>query len=127
MVPRGFAMDDERVWRLEESLWHGGEERYHKRVDPDCIMSLSRAPHVFAGEAAIQAVSGTPDWDKVSFSDREVRRPEKGLIVLGYRVSVAKGETRFNAACTSVYRRRSHADWTVIQHAQIALDTEGNT
>jgi len=119
-------MDDERVWRFEESLWRASDERYHERVDPDCIMSLSRAPHVFAGEAAVAAVSRTPDWDEVSFSGREVRRPQEGLIVVGYRVSAAKGDSRFAAACTSVYRRRAHEDWTVIQHAQIALDPEGN-
>ena len=115
-------MDDERVWRFEESLWHGTDERYHERVDPDCIMSLSRAPHVFAGDAAVEAVSGTPDWDEVTFSDREVRRPQEGLIVIAYRVSARKGETRFHAACSSTYRRRGHDDWTVVQHAQVALD-----
>lgn len=121
-------MDDERVWRFEESLWHATDERYHERVDPDCVMSLSRQPYVFTGKAAVDAVSGTPDWDEVSFSAREVRRPQEGLIVLGYRVAAARGGTRFAAACTSVYRRRAHEDWTVVQHAQIALDsTEGET
>lgn len=115
-------MDDERVWRFEESLWRATDERYHDRVDPDCVMALSRAPHVFAGEAAVEAVSGTPDWDEVAFRDRVVRRPQEGLIVIGYHVVAASGQTRFAAACTSVYRRRGHEDWTVVQHAQIALD-----
>lgn len=115
-------MDDERVWRFEESLWQAADERYHELVDPDCIMALSRHPHVFAGEAAVEAVSGTPAWDSVSFSQREVRRPQEGLIVVGYRVAVSRGDTDFAAACTSVYRRRGHDDWTVVQHAQIALD-----
>lgn len=51
-------------------------------------------------------------------------RPEEGMIVVGYRVRAAKGERRFTAACTSVYRRRAHDDWTVVQHAQVALDDE---
>lgn len=115
-------MDDERVWRFEESLWRATGERYHERVDRDCVMALSRDPYVFAGGAAVEAVSGTPAWDEVSFSARDVRRPEEGLIVLGYRVAASRGETRFTAACTSVYRRRGHEDWTVVQHAQIALE-----
>lgn len=114
-------MDDERVWRFEESLWRASDERYHERVDRDCIMALGEAPHVFAGEAAVNAVSGTPAWDEVSFSDQSVTRPEEGLIVIGYKVDAAKGDTCFKAACTSVYRRRGHDDWTVVQHAQIAL------
>lgn len=115
-------MDDERVWRFEESLWRASGVRYHERVDPDCIISLSRPPQVSAGGAAVDAVSQTPEWDEVSFSDREVRRPEEGLIVIGYRIAAAKGEARFEAACTSVYRRRAHDDWSVVQHAQIPLE-----
>ena len=114
-------MDDDRVWNFEESLWRASDERYHERVDPECIMALSHRPHLFRGEAAVEAVSGTPEWDEVTFSDTAISRPEEGMIVVGYRVTAAKGDTRFQAACTSVYRRRAHDDWTVIQHAQVAL------
>lgn len=117
-------MDDERIWNFEESLWRAREERYHERVDPDCVMALSRSPWLFTGEAAVQAVSDTPKWDEVTFSDKDVRRPQEGLIAIAYRVAVSRGETRFAAACTSVYRRLGHEDWTVVQHCQIALDPE---
>ena len=120
-------MDDERVWKFEESLWRAHEERYHERVDPDCVMALSRAPWLFAGKDAIEAVSHTPAWDEVVFSHRDVRRPQEGMIAIAYRVAVTRGETRFAAACTSVYRRRAHDDWTVIQHCQIALDPQQET
>jgi hypothetical protein len=115
-------MDDNRVWKFEESLWRASEDRYHEQVDPDCIMVLSHPPHVFVGTEAVEAVSGTPTWDEVSFSDQNISRPEEGLIVVGYRVEAKKGENRFTAACTSVYRRKAHEDWTVVQHAQLALD-----
>lgn len=114
-------MDDDRVWNFEASLWQASDERYHERVDEECIMALSHAPHLFRGQAAIEAVSGTPGWDKVAFSDRDISRPEEGLIVVGYHVRAEKGETVFSAACTSVYRRRAHEDWTVVQHAQVAF------
>lgn len=117
-------MDDERIWQFEESLWRASEERYHERVDPDCVMALSRAPWLHCGGSAVAAVSHTPAWDEVAFSHRDVRRPQEGLIAIAYRVVVTKGDTRFAAACTSVYRRRAHEDWTVIQHCQIALDPE---
>ena len=45
----------------------------------------------------------------------------------GYRVAAAKGEARFEAACTSVYRRRAHDDWSVVQHAQIPLELQQET
>ena len=118
-------MDDDRVWNFEESLWRASDERYHERVDPECIMALSHAPHLFSGEAATEAVTGTPEWDEVTFSDQSISRPEEGMIVIGYRVTAARGDTRFRAACTSVYRRRGNEDWTVVQHAQVALPEDG--
>ena len=120
-------MDDERVWKFEESLWRASEDRYHERVDPDCVMALSREPWLFTGNDAVEAVSHTPAWEQVSFSRQDVRRPQEGLIAIAYHVAVAKGDTRFAAACTSVYRRRAHEDWTVIQHCQIALDPQQET
>lgn len=114
-------MDDQRVWDFEQGLWQTSEERYHERVDPECVMALSHEPFLVQGQDAIDAVSGTPDWDEVSFSDKTISRPEEGLIVVGYRIKAEKGETRFDAACTSVYRRKAHDDWSVVQHAQVAL------
>ncbi|TBN42435.1 DUF4440 domain-containing protein [Paracoccus subflavus] len=112
-------MDDDRVWKFEESLWQASDQRYHERVDPQCIMALSHAPHLFAGQDAVEAVSGTPEWDEVQFENKTVSRPEEGMIVVGYHVAASRGDTRFTAACTSVYRRRGHDDWTVVQHAQV--------
>ncbi|WP_136684231.1 DUF4440 domain-containing protein [Falsirhodobacter xinxiangensis] len=113
-------MDDERIWSFEESLWKTSEDRYHEKVDPECVMALSHAPNLVRGDDAVRAVSGTPDWDDVEFSDRVVSRPQEGLIVVGYHVRARKDDTRFSAACTSVYRRKGHEDWTVVQHAQVA-------
>jgi len=123
-------VDDNRVWNFEESLWRASEERYHEQVDPECIMALSHAPYLFSGKEAVEAVSGTPEWDAVTFSDKTISRPEEGLIVVGNRVKAKKGETRFTAACTSVYRRKAHEDWSVVQHAQAVdapcVDAPGN-
>lgn len=117
-------MDDDRVWRFEESLWRASQDRYHEQVDPECVMALSRAPHLFSGKDAVNAVSGTPEWDRVTFSDKTVSRPEEGLIVVGYCIKAEKGEKRFRAACTSVYRRKAHEDWSVVQHSQVVIDPD---
>ncbi|WP_255331237.1 hypothetical protein [Paracoccus albicereus] len=63
------------------------------------------------------------DWEDVTFSEKSVSRPEEGMIVVGYQVAALKGETRFAAVCTSVYRRKGHDDWSVVQHAQVATAT----
>ncbi|RJE78567.1 DUF4440 domain-containing protein [Paracoccus sp. JM45] len=113
-------MDDNRVWNFEESLWQASEDRYHERIDPECVMALSHAPFLFHGEAAVRAVTGTPDWDEVEFLNRQISRPQEGLIVVGYEIRAKKGETIFEAACTSVYRRIEPEEWRVVQHAQVA-------
>lgn len=113
-------MDDERVWNFEESLWQASQGRYHERVDDECIMALSHAPYLFQGDAAVEAVAGTPEWDDVTFSNRQISRPEEGLIVVGYEVKAEKADLCFTAACISVYRRKAHEDWTVVQHSQVA-------
>ncbi|MCJ8139537.1 hypothetical protein [Falsirhodobacter halotolerans] len=114
-------MDDKRVWEFERSLWEASEERYHSRVDDECVMALSHAPHLVAGSDAADTVSGTPKWETVTFSDEVIKRPQEGLIVIGYKVEAVKDETRFHATCTSVYRRRAHEDWTVVQHSQVVI------
>ncbi|RJL01881.1 DUF4440 domain-containing protein [Paracoccus aestuarii] len=114
-------MDDDRVWKFEDALWRASEDRYHDRVDDECVMALPHAPHVLQGQGAIDAVSGTPEWDEVSFDDRTISRPQEGLIVVGYTVRARKDGTEFAAACSSTYLRKGHEDWTVIQHAQVPL------
>ncbi|GLS80627.1 DUF4440 domain-containing protein [Paracoccus marinus] len=114
-------MDDSRIWSFEESLWVASEEGYHQNVDAECVMALGTDPHIYAGEAAVKAVSHTPKWDEVTFSDQHVSRPQEGLIVIGYKVAASKGDKSFRAACTSVYRRIEHEDWTVVQHAELPL------
>ncbi|MFN3944694.1 MAG: DUF4440 domain-containing protein [Allosphingosinicella sp.] len=113
-------MDDERVWRFEESLWIGGEDVYRSAVDADCLMVVPADPFVLRGEAAIAAVSGTPRWTKVELSRRQVARPEEGLIVVAYHARAEReGEAGYEAWCTSTYRRLGHEDWRVVQHQQL--------
>jgi hypothetical protein len=111
-------MDDDRVWRFEESLWTADAEHYRESIDEACLMVLPQPPFVMSGEEAVAAVASTPRWDSVELSDRRVARPEEGLIVVAYHVEAAKGEERYAAHCTSTYRRRAHEDWTVVQHQQ---------
>ena len=69
-------MNDDRVWRFEESLWRASEDHYHEQVDAECVMALSHAPYLYSGDDAVKAVSGTPEWESVSFSEKTISRPE---------------------------------------------------
>lgn len=111
-------MDDDRVWNFEESLWSGDAENYAKLIDDKCLMVLPTPPYVFDGRQAIAAVSETPRWTSAKFSDNRIERPEEGLIVVAYHVDAERGDERYEAHCTSTYRRRGHEDWQVVQHQQ---------
>ena len=112
-------MEDARVWQFEDSLWTADADHYREAVDEACVMVLPTEPYVLAGSTAIQAVINTPQWSDVEISQRQVSRPEEGLIVVAYKVAASKeGQGRYEAYCTSTYRRLSHSDWRVVQHQQ---------
>ena len=113
-------MTDDRVWGFEESLWTGDAEHYRQLIDDECLMVLPKPPYVMSGKQAIEAVADTPRWSKVSLSERQVARPEEGLIVIAYRADAEKdGGEKYQAWCTSTLRRLSHDEWRVVQHQQL--------
>ena len=122
-------MDDERVWSFEESLWIGDADHYRELIDPECLMVVPQPPFVLKGEEAVKAVSDTPRWSKVEITDRQVSRPQEGLIVIAYQASAEKeGGEKYVARCTSTIRRLEHELWRVIQHQQTPpLVTQAST
>ena len=72
---RRIAVDDDRIWNFEESLWTADAAHYEESVDDECLMVLPSPPFVFTGQQAIDAVKDTPRWDKVSLTERQVARP----------------------------------------------------
>lgn len=112
-------MEDERVWSFEESLWTGDAEHYRELIDDECLMVVPTPPFVMGGSQAVEAVSKTPRWTSVTLSDRQVRRPQEGLIVIAYTAEAKKdGGKSYTAHCTSVIRRLDHDRWRVVQHQQ---------
>lgn len=119
-------MDDDRVWSFEESLWTADADHYEESVDDECLMVLPTPPFVFTGRQAIDAVKDTPRWDEIVLSEKQVMRPQEGLIVVAYRADGKKGSEAYTAYCTSTYRRIEHEVWTVVQHQQTPpLTTKG--
>ena len=113
-------MDDERVWGFEESLWTASPEHYRESIDEECLMALPAEPHLFKGQAAVDAVSNTPRWAKVALTHREVSRPQEGLIVISYKAEAEReGAQPYTAYCTSTYRRLAHEVWKVVPHTQV--------
>ncbi|RYG85165.1 MAG: DUF4440 domain-containing protein [Alphaproteobacteria bacterium] len=112
-------MEDARVWEFETSLWTATPEHYREAIDDECLMVVPSEPFILTGAEAIEAVSRTPRWTEVKMSDQRVSRPQEGLIVVAYAVDASKdGETRYQARCSSTYRRLAHEEWRVVQHQQ---------
>jgi Domain of unknown function (DUF4440) len=112
-------MDDNRVWSLEERLWTADADLYREAIDDNCLMVVPAEPFVLSRAQAIDAVSNTPRWSNVDLSQQQIMRPQEGLIVIAYKVEARRdsGE-RYEAYCTSTYRRLAHEQWRVIQHQQ---------
>ena len=112
-------MDDERIWSFEESLWTGSAEHYRESIDDGCLMVLPQPPYVMSGKQAIEAVAHTPRWSRVELSQRQVSRPQEGMIVIAYTAKAEReGVTPYEAHCTSTYRQSAPEEWRVVQHQQ---------
>ncbi len=112
-------MDDDRVWSFEEGLWRGDAEHYRALIDAQCLMVLPQPPFVLTGDQAIAAVADTPRWSTVALTERQVARPQEGLIVVAYNARAEReGQAPYAAHCTSTYHRLGHEGWKVIQHQQ---------
>lgn len=111
-------MEDARIWSFEESLWSADPGEYEAKVDDAVVMVLPNEPHVLCGEAAKKAVENTPRWSEVELSERQVSRPQEGLIVIAYHARVSREGESYAAWCTSTLRRIAHDEWTVVQHQQ---------
>ena len=112
-------MDDNRVWSFEERLWTADADLYREAIDDNCLMVVPAEPFVLSRAQAIDAVSDTPRWSTVGLSQRQIMRPQDGIVVIAYKAEARKesGE-RYEAYCTSTYRRLAHEQWRVIQHQQ---------
>ena len=121
-------MDDQRIWRSEESLWTADPAHYRESIDNECLMVVPAKPFIMSGEQSIEAVSATPRWSRVELSDRQVSRPQEGLIVIAYKARAEReGTPPYEAYCTSTYRRLEHERWRVIQHQQTLQPIVGDS
>lgn len=111
-------MDDARLWGSEKSLWTTDHDGYQSVISDDAVMVLPGHPNVLSGQAAIDAVSATPKWSEVKFTDQSASRPQEGLIVIAYGVEASRDNERYSARCTTTYLRLAHEEWRVIQHQQ---------
>jgi hypothetical protein len=57
-------------------------------------------------------------WDSAELTERQVSRPQEGLIVIGYHVTASRDGESYKAHCTSTIRRLEHEVWRVVQHQQ---------
>lgn len=111
-------MDDDRIWSFERKLWTADADFYREKISDDAQFVVPSEPFAMSGKQAAAAMSGTPRWDQVHFTDKQVSRPQEGMIVIAYKAEASRSDECYKAWCTSTYRRLSHEDWEVVQHQQ---------
>ena len=89
-------------------------ENYREKVDPEVVMVLPHPPFVYRGAEAISAVAATPVWNSAELTERQVSRPQEGIIVVGYPVKAQRDHEVYEAHCTSTMRRLEHEVWRVV-------------
>jgi hypothetical protein len=118
-MERRSAMDDDRIWQFEQSLWTGDPAHYTESIDEQALMVVPAPPYILKGAEAAAAMARTPRWDTIDLTERQVMRPQDGLIVIAYKATAQRGEREsYEAHCTSTYRRLAHEQWQVVQHQQ---------
>ncbi len=119
-------MEDDRVWSFERSLWTGEPDLYRKLIDESALLVVPAPPFILKGHEAANAMAETPRWSNVEFSERQIVRPQGGLIVLAYHAKATRenGEA-YEAHCSSTLRRLGHDEWQVVQNQQTPPLTVG--
>jgi hypothetical protein len=111
-------MTDDDAWRMEERFWTGGEDHYHKALDPSCVMAFPAPAGIIAGPGIAQSLVGAPRWSSVAMAEPHVGRPSDDLLVLAYKAEGRRdGAASYRAYCTSTYRRDGDR-WRLVQHQQ---------
>jgi hypothetical protein len=112
-------MQDERIWDFERSLWTGPGGHYRELIDDEALLVVPAPPFILGGSAAAEMMAQTPRWERVDFSQQQVKRPQDGLIVIAYTARASReGHDPYEAHCTTVMRRIEHDVWRVVQHQQ---------
>ena len=82
-------------------------------------MVLPVPPFVLTGKQAIDAVADTPRWSTVVLTDRQIMRPQEGLVAIAYKATASRaGSDDYTAFCTTTMRRLEHDVWRVVHHQQ---------
>lgn len=113
-------MPDHAIWTLEESLWTGDAAHYRELVDDLCVMVLPTAPFILGGTEAVDAVSDTPRWSRVQFSQQRSAQASDALISIAYHAHAERdGADGYEAYCTTTWHRAPGQEWRVVQHQQL--------
>jgi hypothetical protein len=107
---------------IEEEFWQsaGDRDRYEANLAADAI-------HVFPGwgvaarESVLEGVAQADSWESFTIGDPDVVELSNDTAALVYRARAQRAdEPPYDAAITSVYRRRN-GHWELVLHQQTLL------
>ena len=68
-------------------------------------MVLPELTYVLNDAQAIEAVQKTLRWPVVTFGEKQVARPQEGLILVAYKAEAHLSDESYTAYCTTTMRR----------------------
>jgi hypothetical protein len=106
---------------LEEAFWRasGDRDAYEAHLAPDAV-------HVFPGwgvadrEPVLEAVTAAARWDSFRIEEPRVIELTPDAAAIVYTAHAVRGGETYDAAITSVYRRRGEG-WKLTLHQQTPL------
>lgn len=121
-MPSMMSTRDELL-ELENEFWHaaGNRDAYAAHLARDAV-------HVFPGwgvttdnERVLQEVASVDPWERVSMDDPTLVELGSGVAALVYTArAVRTDQSEYDAAMTSVYRRKDNG-WELVIHQQTPL------
>jgi predicted GH43/DUF377 family glycosyl hydrolase len=113
---------DEELLALERHFWNaagGDREGYESNLAADAL-------HAFPGwgvtdrERVLAAVAESRPWDRFTIEDPRVVQLGAGAAAVVYTTHADRAGKKYDAAITSVYRRRDDG-WELVVHQQTPL------
>ena len=114
-MPKGMHPDHDTLLALDEALGTGSGDAYRRHLDADAVVIVPGA--VLDRDACAAAMDDSPGWDEHEITDARTIALGDGAALVTYRWRSRRGDQRYEAVMSSVYRRRPEG-WRLVLHQQ---------
>ena len=100
---------------LERRLWLDGPSAFETVMAPDCVMVFPEPVGILDRSDVLASLDRFARWDSVELDSPEWRQPAPNVALLSYQARAKRGESPYNALCSSAYILEGRA-WLIVLH-----------